>query len=134
MTKVLPTSPQCRLRGVSMMPRWFYGQCFLLFHSSRQVNAKPCYLDVTSCVPIYTSMCLTTKVTFTHTSLNFTNETDAEWRFSGLGSVEATSRGTRMLECYTSPSMFSIPAKMWQWCCKGKITYLTGFKQYQNLA
>lgn len=38
-------------------------------------NAEPCLMNVSSCVPINTSECLTTKVTFTHTSLLFTNQT-----------------------------------------------------------
>lgn len=39
------------------------------------VLAEACYLNTTACEPITTSMCLTTKVTFTHTSLIYTNKT-----------------------------------------------------------
>ncbi|KAL4218471.1 hypothetical protein ACF0H5_023205 [Mactra antiquata] len=48
---------------------------WLLYNCGNLVTSAPCYKQNTTCVPVSLSMCLTTKVTFTHTSLIYTNST-----------------------------------------------------------
>ena len=46
--------------------------------SIRNASGEPCYHNTTSCEPVNTTFCLTSKITFSHTSTLFTNLSQSE--------------------------------------------------------